>query len=58
MYAHHHKGRRTVNKEDEEDAFRDILLLMELLMHLLSKDMIDLAPIDHKNPEEDDGVKV
>lgn len=44
MYANHKQGRRSVGKEDEEDQFRDLLLLMELLTHLLSKEFIDLAP--------------
>lgn len=45
MYANHNKGRRTVEKEAEEEQFRDLLLLMELLTNLLSKDFIDLAPL-------------
>ena len=44
MYAHHNQGKRSVEKEAEEEQFRDILLLMELLTNLLSKDFIDLAP--------------
>jgi hypothetical protein len=44
MYAHHNSGKRSVEKEAEEEQFRDILLLMELLTNLLSKDFIDLAP--------------
>ena len=44
MYAHHNKGRRSIEKEAEEEQFRDLLLLMELLTNLLSKDFIDLAP--------------
>jgi hypothetical protein len=42
MYASHNRGR--VEKEAEEEQFRDLLLLMELLTNLLSKDFIDLAP--------------
>jgi hypothetical protein len=38
------QGKRSVEKEAEEEQFRDILLLMELLNNLLSKDFIDLAP--------------
>lgn len=46
MYAHHNKGKKNVGKEAEEDQFRDLLLLMELLTNLLSKDFIDLAPAE------------
>ena len=38
------QGKRSLEKEAEEEQFRDILLLMELLTNLLSKDFIDLAP--------------
>ena len=56
-YAHHNKGRRNVGKEAEEDQFRDLLLLMELLTNLLSKDFIDLAPAeDPATAGADDGV--
>jgi hypothetical protein len=44
MYAHHNQGKRSFEKEAEEEQFKDILLLMELLTNLLSKDFIDLAP--------------
>ena len=44
IYANHNRGRRSVEKEAEEEQFRDLLLLMELLTHLLSKEFIDLAP--------------
>ncbi len=42
VYSSHNRGR--VEKETEEEQFRDLLLLMELLTNLLSKDLIDLAP--------------
>lgn len=54
MYAHHNRGKRSVEKEAEEEQFRDILLLMELLTNLLHKDFIDLAPIEPT--VNDDGV--
>lgn len=54
MYAHHNQGKRSIEKEAEEEQFRDILLLMELLTSILSKDFIDLAPPDANAP--DDGV--
>lgn len=43
MYAHHNRGRRSVEKEAEEDQFKDILLLMELLVNILSKELMDLS---------------
>ena len=54
MYAHHNQGKRSIEKEQEEEQFRDILLLMELLTSILSKDFIDLSPPDANAPE--DGV--
>jgi len=45
-YAERQVGRRTVDKEAEEEQYRDLLLLMELLTNLLSKDFIDLSPPD------------
>ena len=36
-YAGRQVGRRTVDKEAEEEQYRDLLLLMELLTNLLSK---------------------
>ena len=35
-----------VSKDVEEEQYRDLLLLMELLTNLLSKDYIDLSPPD------------
>ena len=34
-----------VNKEAEEEQYRDLTLLMELLTNLLSKDFIDLRTL-------------
>ena len=56
MYAHHNQGKRCIEKEAEEDQFKDILLLMELLTSILSKDFIDLAPPDAN--ATDNGVAV
>ena len=36
-YAQQQVGKRTVDKEAEEEQYRDLLLLMELLTNLLSK---------------------
>merc|ERR1711962_1822944 len=44
-YAAHQAGRKVVDKEEEEQ-YRDLTLLMELLTNLLSKDFIDLSPAD------------
>lgn len=43
-YATRTSGRITRETSAEEDAHRDLLLFMELLMNLLSKDIIDLSP--------------
>ena len=43
-YAVHAGGRVTREASAEEDAHRDLLLFMELLMNLLSKDLMDLSP--------------
>lgn len=43
-YSVHTRGRVTREASAEEDAHRDLLLFMELLMNLLSKDIIDLSP--------------
>ena len=54
MYALHNQGKRSVGKESEEDQFKDILLLMELLTNLLSKDFIDLSPQDSSADTNDE----
>ena len=42
-----------VNKEAEEEQYRDLTLLMELLTNLLSKNFIDLSPPDTgEQPDE------
>ncbi|XP_068202365.1 LOW QUALITY PROTEIN: exportin-4-like [Palaemon carinicauda] len=51
-YAKHNIGRRTVEARGEEDQWRDLQLLMELLTSLLSKDFIDLAPTGHGEDHE------
>ncbi|XP_067013326.2 exportin-4 isoform X2 [Anabrus simplex] len=43
-YARCNTGRISQESAAEEDTFHDILLLMELLTNLLSKDFIDLGP--------------
>jgi len=43
-YSVHTRGRITREASAEEEAHRDLLLFMELLMNLLSKDIIDLSP--------------
>ena len=44
MYANHNRGRRSVEKEAEEEQFQDLMFIMQLLTQLLSKEFIDLAP--------------
>jgi len=51
-YADHQVGRRSYSKEAEEEQYRDILLFMELLTNLLSKDFIDLSPPDAQELDE------
>ena len=57
-YAGHQVGRRTTvnDKESEEEAYRDLLLLMELLTNLLSKDFIDLSPTTAEKANGDENV--
>ena len=43
MYARHNIGKRSITVDMEEDQFRDILTLMELLTNILSKDVIDFG---------------
>ena len=42
-----------VDKEAEEEQYRDLTLLMELLTNLLSKDFIDLSPADSGESAEE-----
>ena len=51
-YADHQVGKRSYSKEAEEEQYRDILLFMELLTNLLSKDFIDLSPLDSQDTED------
>ena len=44
-----------VDKEAEEEQYRDLTLLMELLTNLLSKDFIDLSPADSGETAEEVG---
>ncbi len=43
IYAKQNIGKRSVTVDSEEDQFRDILTLMELLTNILSKDVIDFG---------------
>ena len=53
VYLRSQAGRKVVDKEAEEEQYRDLTLLMELLTNLLSKDFIDLSPADSgETPEE------
>ena len=45
-----------VDKEGEEEQYRDLTLLMELLTNLLSKDFIDLSPPEAGDAAEEVGA--
>ena len=47
-----------VDKEGEEEQYRDLTLLMELLTNLLSKDFIDLSPPEAGDAAEEVGAGV
>ncbi|XP_074663144.1 exportin-4-like [Tubulanus polymorphus] len=51
VYAKHNVGRYSASELDEEDTYQDLLLVMELLSHILSKDFFDIAVIDD-NPSD------
>ncbi|XP_021938443.1 exportin-4-like, partial [Zootermopsis nevadensis] len=51
-YARCNTGRLSLESAAEEETFHDILLLMELLTNLLSKDFIDLSPPDDSSNGE------
>ncbi|KAL3883791.1 hypothetical protein ACJMK2_030022 [Sinanodonta woodiana] len=51
MYSKHNKGKRIVNADEEENRFNDILITLELLINLLSKDFIDFG-----DPDTEEGV--
>ncbi|XP_071113997.1 exportin-4-like [Haliotis cracherodii] len=56
-YSKHNTGKRLVDvSEEEENKYQDILLVMELLTNLLSKDFIDFGEPDENEPS--DGVKM
>lgn len=42
-YAQWNTNRLSLEKASEEETFKDILLLMQLLRNLLSKDYLDLC---------------
>ena len=54
MYAKHNIGKRSVTVDMEEDQFRDILTLMELLTNILSKDVIDFGDPGEKRSRKTD----
>ncbi|XP_065582120.1 exportin-4-like [Artemia franciscana] len=43
VYAKHRKGRLTVEKNAEDEFFNDLTMLMDLLLNLLTKDMLDMG---------------
>uniref|UniRef100_T1IU44 Exportin-4 n=1 Tax=Strigamia maritima TaxID=126957 RepID=T1IU44_STRMM len=50
-YAKFNTGKQSISTTEEEDQYEDILLLMELLTNLLSKEFLDFSPYE---PEEND----
>ncbi|XP_012251237.1 exportin-4-like [Athalia rosae] len=51
-YARCNTNRLTVESTAEEDTFQDILLLMQLLTNLLSKEIIDFSPSETPENQE------
>ncbi|GLD92742.1 hypothetical protein PINS_up001321 [Pythium insidiosum] len=49
-YCRHHLGRKTT-LSDEEDSYNDVLALLQLLSHLVNKEMIDFS--DHSAEQND-----
>lgn len=47
-YVKHNTGRLTEEVNAEEDSFNDMLLFMDLLSNLLTKEIIDLSATDGK----------
>ncbi|XP_060554653.1 exportin-4-like [Ruditapes philippinarum] len=57
MYSKHNKGKRVKDaSEEEEERYSDILLVMELLTNLLSKDFVDFGEPDENSTSEDSSV--
>ena len=51
-YARCNSNRLTLDTTAEENAFQDILLLMQLLTNLPFKDIFDLSPSDPNSRQE------
>lgn len=49
-YARCNSNRLTVDSTAEEDSFQDILLLMQLLTNLLSKDILNFNHTEQNQP--------
>lgn len=47
-YVKHNTGRLTEEVNAEEDSFHDMLLFMDLLSNLLTKEIIDLSSAEGK----------
>ncbi len=43
-YMANASGRKTIEKDAEEDTYNDLVLLVEMLISLLTKDFLDLSP--------------
>ena len=42
-YAHHASGRHSREQTAEEESYNDLLMLMEMLFCLLTKDLLDFS---------------
>ncbi|XP_005108222.1 exportin-4 [Aplysia californica] len=47
MFAKHNTGRQCVSAEDEQETkFKDIILIMEMLANLMTKDILDFSKVE------------
>ncbi|CAL1532791.1 unnamed protein product [Lymnaea stagnalis] len=52
MYARHNLGRQCITADDEQETkFKDIILIMEMLTNLMSKDILDFNKEERANCE-------
>lgn len=50
VYSKNNMGRRRAESTAEEDQYQDLLLIMELLTNLLSKEFIDFSDTGQPTP--------
>ncbi|XP_013778949.1 exportin-4-like [Limulus polyphemus] len=56
IYAKHNTGKISHEASAEEEQYQDILVLMQLLTDLLSKDFVDFSPFNPSQEEEESSV--